>query len=279
MDKPFNKIGLAITFSPTGKALLYEAKRLQNLFNCEMILIHVGEKKDETNLKLIELLNSTGIDHQKTKIIWQSGDPAKAILKSAEAEKIDLLIAGALEQENLINYYVGSVARKIMREANCSVLIFTKPKEQRDKFKKFCVTIDFSEQSENALIKAHQFALMEKAEELILIREIQVPGLAMAVQDSGSTSETENARQTWKTEEEAKLKMLTHELNLKGVPIKTVSLYGKQGWEANKFVQQINGDILVVPGPKRKLNLVDRVFQHDLEFILKQLPCSLLIVR
>ena len=44
MASLFKKLGLAITFSPTGKALLKETKRLSEIFNSGLVLIHVGEK-------------------------------------------------------------------------------------------------------------------------------------------------------------------------------------------------------------------------------------------
>ncbi len=279
MEAPFKRIGLAITFSPTGKALLSEASRLQNLFDAELILIHIGEKNPETEKKLEDLINSAGVKRNSTSIIWQQGDPAKTILKASAKEDLDLLIAGALEKESFINYYVGSVARKIMREAPCSVLIFTHPQENREKLNNFYVTADFTSDGENTINTAYKFAVLEKAEKLVIIREFQVPGLAVTIQDSGSIKEAENALAGWKLEEEAKLRLLVRELNLKDIEIETVILYGRKGWEANNYVRNLNGDILVITGPKRKLKLMDRVFQNDIEFIFEKLANSILIIK
>lgn len=277
MDTPFKKLGLAVTFSPNGKALLKEARRLQELFGSELVLIHVGEKSGEIEKRLNEMAVSAGLSSYKIK--WGTGDPADAITDRAKEEKIDLLIAGALEKENLITYYIGSVARKIMRNAPFSVLIMTNPSQAPDRLGTFCVSVDFSPESEYSVKKAYQFARLDKAEELVLIREFQVPGLAMTVQDSGSTRQTEELMKQWKLEEEIKMKMFVKELNLTGIDIKTVCLYGKQGWEANNYVHEIKGDIFVLPAPKKKLKLLDRVFQHDIEFVFKQLPGALLLIR
>lgn len=279
MGIPFKKIGLAITFSPTGKALLYEAGRLVKLFAAEIVLIHNGEKTLEAETKLAELIESAGFNFSSVNIEWVKGDIADTIINKAGEKKVDLLLVGALEKENIIKYYSGSVARKIMRQAGCSVLVLTSPSETPVSFKKFCVSVDYSMQSENAIKTAYDLAMLEKAEKLILIREIQAPGLAMTVQDSGSMREVELARQTWAKEEKDKMEMLIKEMNLTEIDIETHCLYGKEGYEANKFVEQINGDIFVVPAPQKKLKLFDRIFQHDFEFTLKQIPCPVLIIR
>ena len=279
METPFKKLGLAITFSPTGKALLNEAKRLCDLFSAEIVLIHNGEKTIEAELKLNELIESTNFNSSYVNVQWVSGNIADTIILKAKELNVDLLLSGALEKESILKYYAGSVARKIMREAECSVLVLTTPSESPKRFKKFCVSVDYSTQSENTIKTAYNFALLEKAEQLILIREIQAPGLAMTVQDSGSIREAEETRHTWEKEEKDKLEMMIKELNLTELEVQTHCLYGKEGYEANKFVENIKGDIYVVSAPKKKLKLFDRIFQHDFEFTLKQIPCPVLIIR
>ena len=44
-----------------------------------------------------------------------------------EEKKIDLLILGAVKREQILKYYVGSIARKITRQAKCSILLLIKP--------------------------------------------------------------------------------------------------------------------------------------------------------
>ena len=60
-------------------------------------------------------------------IIFKPGDPVSAILSAAKENSIDLLILGALKRENFLKYYVGSIARKITRQAQCSVLLLIGP--------------------------------------------------------------------------------------------------------------------------------------------------------
>lgn len=275
----FNKIGLAITFSPNGLPLLKSAMRLQKLFDCQLCLIHVGDKNPETEFQIKSLVEKTGLSEKSFSLIWKKGEPSKSITTAAAENGIDLLIAGALEKENVIKYYLGSVARTIMRESLCSVLILTNPGAEPKEFKKFCVSVDFTSLGESAVRKSYQFAKLENADEFMMIKEFEVPGLAITVYDSGSTDDTEKSKQEWQIEEEEKLKFFAKEMNLTGLNYSTIALFGKQGWEARNFVKNNGSDLFVIQSPPKKLKFFDKLFQHDIEFILSQLPCSLLIIR
>src|SRR5690554_2853006 len=278
MASLFNKLGLAITFSPTGKALLKETKRLSELFDAQLVLIHVGKKTAETESQLNKIISEAGI-LKETEIIWTSGDPANAILKSSKKAGVDLLIAGALEKEKLIKYYIGSVARKIMREASSSSLILKEPSLEPAPFKKFYVSTDFTPESERTIKIAYNFALLENAEEFVVISDYNTPGLASTILDSVSMEGIQKTKDLWQTEEEENLKMFVRELNLKGLEIKTVSLYGKEGWEASNYARQHKADIFVVTAPQKRLKFIDRLFHHELEYSFERLPSNLLIIR
>lgn len=276
---PFKRLGLAITFSPTGKALLREAKRLVELFGAEIILIHIGERNKEDEKRLNQLVEETGFSRNSTKIEWETGDVVQAIIKKIQENKIDLLIAGALEKENIFRYYIGSVARRLMREAPCSTLIITEPSEIPKGYKNFSVSVEYSSIGEMTLRIAYDFALLEQAEVLTLIKEFQIPGLAMTIHDTGSMREVEKIRKNWENEEKVKIEMLAKELKLNKIPLNVVCLYGKEGYEANNYVARIDSDIYCISSPQKRLKFVDRLFQHDIEFTLKQLPCPVLIIR
>jgi nucleotide-binding universal stress UspA family protein len=275
----FNKIGLAVTFSPNGKALLQEAKRLSSLFGAQLLLIHVGEKTSRLETELNELIIQSSIKPDDIEIAWETGEPARSILKVCHEKNVDLLIAGALEKEKSIKYYAGSIARKIMREAQCSVLIKVSPKIPPVPYHHFCVSTTFSPEGENTIKRAFDFARLEKADQFVLLKEFQVPGLAMTVYDSGSIKETEENLANWQKEEKEKLQLFVKELGLAGIEVKTECLYGKEGYEAGKYVKETGGEILVLTGSKSRLKFFDRVFQHDLEFLFENIPCDLLIIK
>jgi len=275
----FRKIGLAVTFSPNGKALLQEAGRLKRLFDSKLFLIHVGEKTDTQEEALLNLVRENGINPEETEIIWKTGEPAKSILQVCAEKGIELLIAGALEKEKSIKYYIGSIARKIMREASCSVLIKIAPKIPPLPYNHICVSALYTAEGEDTIRNAYELAQLENADKFVLLKEFQVPGLAMTVYDSGSMQETEQSLNKWRHEENDKLELYARELNLKGIPITTECLYGKDGYEAGGYAKKSGGDLLVITGPKNRLKFFDRIFQHDQEFLYENIPCDLLIFK
>jgi nucleotide-binding universal stress UspA family protein len=279
MTAPFKNIALAVSFSPTSMNLLTEAKRLQKLFDARLSVIHIGTDSSEIRDKLKQLLNDAGLEIDEVNLIISRGNPSEIIIKTCVDNSIDLLILGALQEEKFLNYYLGSVARTLMREAPCSVLFLSASKEKNGNFSKFCVSSDFSKSGEITLKLAYKWALLEKLDEITIIREIQAPGLAMTVNDGGSIEETAEIRKKWEIEEITKLNLFVRELNLTEIDYKYVCLYGKPGWEAKNYVNKSEADLFIVSAPERKLTFFDKIFPSGIEFIAKQMPCSLLIVK
>lgn len=59
----------------------------------------------------------------QTKTILLKGDPAEEILRYAENEKVDLIVAGSRGLSQVKSWLMGSVSRKLVHYAKCSVLI------------------------------------------------------------------------------------------------------------------------------------------------------------
>ena len=103
------KILVGIAFSPNLKPNIFEAVRLANMFEAQLVGVHVGEKTVKKEQQLSQLISEAPILKLPVKTVWQKGKPVDIILKTSVEENIDLLILGALQQENLYKYYVGSV--------------------------------------------------------------------------------------------------------------------------------------------------------------------------
>lgn len=275
----FNKLAAAVTFSPTSTALLKETVRLKQLFNSELLLIHAGRWNKDTEKQLSNLIEKAGLTFNEISIDWVKGEAGDSILRSAKNNKIDLIIAGALERENILKYYVGSVARKLMRESDCSVLILKSPSENPAGFKRFYIDIDYSPQSEITIKKSFEFAKKEMAEEFVLIRDFKLYGLTGSIVEFGEVDAYETIREKIKKEEEEKMKIFARELNLKGIKVQTVCLYGREGITARDYALKNKADMFVVTAPSTKLNLLDRIFPHEQEYSFERLPSNLLIIR
>ena len=275
----YSKIGLAITFSPTGKALLKESVRLQKLFGSKLVLIHIGERNKISEENLTDTIESAGLEKHNYEIIWDEGDPAKSIIKNSKKAKVDLLVSGALEEEKLLKFYFGSIARKLMREFTATTLILNSPSIEPRSFKKFYVSVDYSHQSEKAIISAYKFAVKERAEEFVIIRDFYAPVLTASIIDTGVSDEINSLKQQWIDEEMDKMKYFIQELNLREIEPRIVCLYGKKGWEAGNYARQNNADIFVVSSPIKKRRLLDKLFLHAAEFAFEKMPSNLLIIR
>lgn len=274
----FNKIALALAFSPTCKALLLESIRIKNLYQSRLILIHIGPKTEANEAYLKGLLEETGLDYREEDIIWKEGKPAKEILSICKTEQIDLLIAGALKRENLFVQYLGSVARKILRKSACSVLVLVSPSESPKPFTE--IVIDTEDHPLTRQVVEAGFSIGKKEiSQLHLVREIQLYGLSTSIASEGTEKELASMRKKIVQQEFNKLENIIDKIETGNLRINYKILAGKSGFELAKYSRKIKADLLVVGALPKKFALFDRVFIHDLEYIFVDLPCNLLVIK
>ena len=127
IQKKFNTIGIGVTFSPNLKANIYQSARLALLFKASLVLIHVGEVSEEKRATFASYLDPFLKEGLLASVVFNPGEPVESILESVNQNGVDLLILGALQRENFLKYYIGSIARKITRKASCSVMLLINP--------------------------------------------------------------------------------------------------------------------------------------------------------
>ena len=274
----FNKIAIAIAFSPRLQTLLAEAKRVQALFQSELIIIHVGSHTEKDDAFMMENLQQADITAD-VKVIWETGDPAKRILAVCKKERIDLLVAGALKKEDFINYYLGSIARKILRKADCSVLMLTEPSLESNPSKRMVIYAENSPYSIQAIKAGTYIGKTQKSKQLHIVREIKLYGLAMSVSSEKTEEELTEIRRNLVNEEILIVENILKKMDISGLKVNIKVISGKSGFELANFCNRTKADLLVVGSPNRKMGIFDRVFPHDLEYIFADLPCDLLIVN
>jgi nucleotide-binding universal stress UspA family protein len=274
----YQKIALAIAFSPRMEALIAEAKRLIDLFGSELILIHVGLKTADLEAKLSEIITTHGLNTTSVTTIWKEGKPAKMILKTCEEENVDLLMLGALKKEGLLTYYLGSVARKVIRKAKCSVLTLIDPKTDPTKFSKVVINGTQLEVTPKVIAQGLKFCQAEGASQVHIINEIKLYGLQMATAGEGSEDEISNTRRKLVQEEIRYVQEILDGLDQRGLKINIKVTAGKWAIELVRYCESINSDLLIM-GDENGYTFIDRLFPHDLEEILSELPCNLLIVK
>jgi nucleotide-binding universal stress UspA family protein len=276
---PFETIATAIAFSPRLEPILAETKRLAALFDASLVLIHIGEKTNEKEDTLDKLMTKTGIDKATCRIIWMEGEPVDTILKLCKLNVVDLLILGALEKENLFKYYVGSIARKISRRAKCSVLLLTHPAVAPKKFRKIIVNGVDNPKTGHTIRTMLYFARYEKVKEITIVQEVNMPTLAMTMADSNTAPEANKIRKELVQEESTRLQSIVDGLDKGDIDVNIKVVNGKPGYAIANYAKSKNGDLLVFNSPDTHLGIFDRIFTHDIEYVLADLPCNLLIIH
>ncbi len=274
----YQKIALAIAFSPRMEALISETKRLVQLFNSELVLIHVGKKTEELENKLDEVVIKVGLDKSRINFIWKEGKPAKMILHTCVEEKVDLLVMGALKKEGLFTYYLGSVARKVIRKSGCSVLTLIDPTLVGRVFSKVVINGTQLEETPYVIEKGLKFCQLERASQVHILNEIKLYGLQMATAGEGTEEEVAQTRRKLIQEEINYVQQILDKMDQSGLRINIKVTSGKWAVELARYCEFIDADLLIM-GDRRDYTFIDRIFPHDLEEILTELPCNLLIVK
>lgn len=279
MKSVFKRIGLAVAFSPRIEALLAEAARLKRLWGSELVLIHIGEENEADSHRMKDLVQKVGLQPAEVSIFWETGKPAKTLLQVCKRERIDLLIAGALKKEKAIQFYLGSIARKILRKADCSVLMLIEPSVEQKGFKNIVVNADEeSPYLRQALQVAFKIGIFEGASWLHIVRKLKLYGFLSAAEQY-SEREYELNRNNLVQAEIEEVQQLINTIPHEGIKVNIKLVSGKPGFELTQFAQRKNADLLIIGGSPMRLSILDRVFPNDLEYIFSDLPCNMLIVH
>ena len=274
----FKKIALAIAFSPRMEALIEETKRLVETFESELILIHVGEKTDELEKGLNDTLKKSGLDKAKTTLVWKEGKPVKMILEACRESNVDLLVTGALKREGFLTYYLGSVARKIIRKSPCSVMTLIDPQLEPKNFSKVVINGTQLVITPRVIAQGIRFSQSVKAEQVHILNEIKMYGLQMGTAGEDNEEEIAHTRRQLVQNEMEYVQQILDKIDHSDLRVNIKVTGGKWAIELARFCERIEADLLIV-GDDQRLNFLDRIFPHDLEELLSTLPCNLLIIK
>jgi nucleotide-binding universal stress UspA family protein len=270
---PYQTIAVATTFSPRFKRVLAEAKRIRGRFSADLHLIFAGKRTEETAKKFHEALAQLHLPTDST-IHYEEGDPADSILRTLAREQIDMVVAGALEKEVVFHPFLGNVARRLVQEAPCSVMLFTKPMMNPRPLRRIVFIADYGDHGLQALIRTLPLAAAESCERLYVIRII-------TTFDEARASIRADARRHEKPgvddfEEEA-LEKFVLSAGATEVPIEARCIRGNTGLITLDFVQSVNADLLVVPLQKK--GETGQPLPSNIAWITDVIPCNLWVIR
>ena len=279
--KPFKSIGIGVAYSPNLKANLFEAARLSIFFGAKLFLIHVGEASKEKTNMLSTILKSFEKDNLDYEVVFKTGEPVNVILSTTEEKKIDLLILGAVQRERLLKYYVGSIARKITRQAKCSILLLIKPSVERIPCQHIVVNGLKDPKTEQTITSAFYVAKQLKSAKITMVEEVDENQVPIKVDDDKSLRRANIMKERIKLREHSRIKEIIDHIPEDYTKDKTVILqpiFGRKGYSIGHYAQISRADLLVMNAPS-KMTFCDRLFPHDIEHILTELPTDVLILQ
>jgi nucleotide-binding universal stress UspA family protein len=270
---PYKTIAVATTFSPRFRQVLSEAKRIRERFPADLHLIYAGKRSEETATKFRDALEELQLPADSA-VHYEEGDPAEAILRTLAREKIDVIVAGALEKEVVLHPFLGNVARRLVREAPCSVMLFTRPAAKPKPLRRIVFVADYSSHGLQALKKTLVLASAESCERLYVIGIITTFDQARASIGSGASKGKDSSAHD---EQEEALEQFVLSAGATEVPIEVHCVRGNTGLVASDFVQSISADLLVVP--LHKSGEPSKPLPSNIAWITDVIPCNLWLIR
>jgi nucleotide-binding universal stress UspA family protein len=271
-ETPYRSIAVAAAFSPRFHQVLAEANRIRARFGSALSMIYVGKRDATTAQKFAEAVEKLKLPADSA-VHYEEGDPATGILAAARKLQVELLIAGALEKEAIHRQFLGNVARRLVREATCSVMLFTHPELEPKPLRHIVFIAEYSDHAQDALRRTLRLAEGENCERLYVIRSYTSFDKARAARRSKSMKGHARTLE----EEETALQEFILAAGATEVLIEARCIRGNTGFAASNFVQAVEADLLVVPleakaEPKPKL-------PSRISWITEVIPCNLWIIR
>ena len=278
----FKKILVGFAFSPNLKANIFTSLRLAGSLKAEIFFIHVGKKTSVKEKTFEEILEDSPVQPKLIKVLWEEGGPIPTILKMCEKNQIDLLLLGAVQRENVLRFYVGSIAREITRKAPCSVLLLIKPSIEEVPSKHVIVNALNEPNTEKTIRAAFEFSSLMDIPNVTLVGEISQSKVNVTADDDESLKKVTEIKEGIENEEKNRYDEI-----LKNIPdslkenkkIQSQSIFGARGYSIGHYARVVRADLLVLNSEMKRSSFISRIFPKDLEHILSELPTDVLIIK
>jgi nucleotide-binding universal stress UspA family protein len=271
-----SNIMASLALSPRAGAVAAEAQHVARVMGASLTVLHVGPDTPDNRRQLSDRLAGAGVAADT--MTFAPGRPERIICRVARQAGADLIVLGALEREGPLQYYVGSVARRVARGAPCSVLLLTEPRSDPRPPRQWVVKVDFDDLSLGMLRFAVDWARRQGAPRIDVVHEYALPGLGLTLDRDVDGHEAERMVDGFHHGEYDRLVEYIAAVDTEGVSVRPVCLRGRDGWESAQHARRQGADLLMMPAPRR-LTIWDKLVQQGVEFALESLPCALCLYR
>ncbi len=279
--KKFSCILMGFAFSPKVKVNVLEALRLSNYMKAKLILFHVGEKTKIKEESIDKIIKESEEIPPSISIKWEEGTPTKTLLTACKTYNVDLLLLGALQRENALNFYIGSIARKLTRKAPCSVLLLINLIEEKNIWEHIVVNALKNKLTVQTIETSFNIANVLSSKKITLVEEISQEKVT-PVEDEKSLLEALAEKETLKKKSAIYSKDILEKIPNKikdKLQIKIQNIFGKRGYSIGHYAKVVRADLLVMSIARNKSLFPLFSFSKDLEYILLELPTNVLILK
>ena len=295
MGGNFHRLAVAVSFSPRREAILAEVARIRRMLHAQVTIIHVGKPNERSIVHLESLLEKYGLDGPDCKLVFQPAGRVASIVRLCREQQVELLICGAVPNNGILDVLWGSVAKRLIKNAPCSILVLAKPKMKAQPYRKIVVSANqqtamsrrwqYSEAEatdslQENIQKAMAWARADAAETIHVLREANHYGLAMSTSADEPEEQHGRLRRQLVSESIAAVELLIGPY-MEELPTPNIKITGgKMGVELAAFARKAKADLLVMQAPAaEKLGFFWRMASPEFEHILAELPCNLLLTK
>ena len=187
-----------------------------------------------------------------------------------------------MQRENMLKFYMGSIARKLTRNAPCSVLLLIKPSLIRKPTQHIVVNAFESPQTESTILSAFHFGKALDVKKITLVEEINRSEVAIEADDDLSIRKVTLRKEELNRRELTRVtEILSHipDSLLMGIKVRSQNIFGTRGYSIGHYAKVVRAELLIMNAAENRKGFLGRIFPKDLEYILSELPTDVLIIK
>ena len=265
-------------FSPMAKANIAEVHRIAQKCGAKMLVLHIGIWDPSCERTYRTFLEELSIDPTSIELHTRAGEPVDQLLALCVDLKVDLLALGALQREAMFKVFTVSIARDMCRKAKISLLLLTHSAIEERRCKRIVVNGLDHPKTPTTLKTALWLGTHLQCTELLVVDELSEKELIRPEDDKSQLKNNRRRKQIARVQQNRLEAVLSTCEVPPSIDIREQHVFGQRGYTISHYAKAQKADLLVINSPDTKLRLLDRIFKHDLEYILADLPTDLLIV-
>ena len=243
-----------------------------------VVFIHVGVPLPEQMKIFTGLLEKYGFDKMNYKIIFREGDVGHMIWDVCKDEKVDLLISGALRKEPVQKQNFGSIARGLAGSPEGNVLLLPEPQVPARPLAKIIIAV--SDDNPDTVIETGIFfGNQTSLAQLYFVKEsiFKVPPWTMLRYENDP--EFRDAADLIIKEERDGITRRLADFTTSGLNVSSELVFGHPGLGIVNFAREIGANLIIDSHPDAKTANPEYRYPHDVEVILLNMPCNLLLFK